>query len=106
MVSNLGLLTREGVEHFYPIFKDMQNWENENYHDEFPTVPFADKPKGPNAADEYRNRLEKIGYTRVKQKNGELIKIRAVCVWDTVGSLGIPKVSWLPKLRLTPDNDE
>ncbi|KAI9166767.1 hypothetical protein HJFPF1_02881 [Paramyrothecium foliicola] len=100
MVGNLGLLTREGVEHFYPIFKDMQNWENEDYDDPFPNVPFPDKPKGPHAADEYRARLEKLGYTRVVQETGELIKIKAVCVWDTVGSLGIPRIAWLDRIAV------
>ncbi|KAL6823960.1 hypothetical protein V8C40DRAFT_279807 [Trichoderma camerunense] len=93
MIGNLGLLTREGLEYFYPIFKDMENWNNDNYDDEFPGQPFPNKPKGPNAAAVYRKRLEELGYTRVYQENGELIKIKAVCVWDTVGSLGIPKVS-------------
>lgn len=106
MVGNLGLLTREGLEYFYPIFKDMENWINDKYEDEFPGQPFLNKPKGPNAADEYRARLEKLGYTRVYQENGELIKIKAVCVWDTVGSLGIPKVSWLDKIGIRPINDE
>ncbi|KAL7935988.1 hypothetical protein V8C35DRAFT_296556 [Trichoderma chlorosporum] len=106
MVANLGLLTREGLEYFYPIFKDMENWNNDKYKDEFPGQPFANKPKGPNAAEVYRKRLEELGYTRVYQENGELIKIKAVCVWDTVGSLGIPKVPWLEKIGIYPSNEE
>lgn len=105
MIGNLGLLTREGLEYFYPIFKDMENWNNDDYDDEFPGQPFPNKPKGPNAAAVYRKRLEELGYTRVYQENGELIKIKAVCVWDTVGSLGIPKVSWLDKIGIHPSND-
>lgn len=106
MVDNLGLLTREGVESFYPIFKDMQNWREPNYQDPFPTNPFPRKPKGPGAADEYRRRLEERGLTRVFQQNGRLITIKAVGVWDTVGSLGIPQVSWLNKLGYRPANEE
>ncbi|KAL6403878.1 hypothetical protein AUP68_13251 [Ilyonectria robusta] len=108
MVGALGLLTREGVEHFYPIFKDMQHWMDDHYKDPFPNVPFPNKPKGPNAAKEYRARLESLGYTRVKQDggDGELIKIKAVCVWDTVGSLGVPRVAWLDKLGIRADNEE
>lgn len=106
MVGNLGLLTREGVEHFLPIFKDMQNWMNPDYKDPFPDTPFSNKPKGPDAADEYRARLEKLGYTRVYQGTGELITIKAVCVWETVGSLGIPRVAWLDKWGIRPSNDE
>ena len=72
----------------------------------FPDVPFPDKPKGPNAADEYRARLEKMGYTRVVREDGELIKIKAVCVWDTVGSLGVPRIAWLDRLGIRADNHE
>lgn len=106
MIGNLGLLTREGVEHFYPIFKDMQNWRNDDYADPFPKSPFPDKPKGPRAADEYRARLAKMGYTRVDQRSGDLITIKAVCVWDTVGSLGIPRITWLDKMGIRPSNNE
>lgn len=84
----------------------MQNWMNDDYDDPFPTVPFPAKPKGPEAADEYRSRLEKLGFTRVKQVSGELIRIKAVCVWDTVGSLGIPKVGWLDRMGIRADNEE
>lgn len=106
MVAKIGLLTREGIEHFYPIFKDMQNWGNEHYVDPFAGVPFKDKPKGAHADVEYRARLEKMGYTRVYQNSGNLIKVKGVCVWDTVGSLGIPKIPWLEKLGVRPNNDE
>ncbi|KAF7552025.1 hypothetical protein G7046_g7540 [Stylonectria norvegica] len=100
MISQLGLLTRDGVDHFYPIFKDMQHWMDEDYEDPFPNIPFSNKPKGLGAAKEYRARLEKLGYTRTRQigdngESGDLIKIKAVCVWDTVGSLGVPRVAWL-----------
>lgn len=60
MVSDLGLLTREGMEYFYPIFKDMQNWSNDKYDDPFPTMPFTNKPKGKNAAATYRERLIEV----------------------------------------------
>ncbi|KAI1143808.1 hypothetical protein F5Y05DRAFT_418041 [Hypoxylon sp. FL0543] len=85
MISDLGLLTREGMEFFYPIFSDMQNWMNEKYKDQFPQMPFPDKPKGPHAAEEYRNRLVEEGYTRVRQDKGrgELINVKAIGVWDT-----------------------
>lgn len=106
MIANLGLLTREGVEHFYPIFKDMQHWMDDDYDDPFPNSPFPDKPKGPHADEEYRVRLAKMGYTRVQQQNGAPITIKAVCVWDTVGSLGIPRIAWLEKMGIRPSNDE
>lgn len=106
MIANLGLLSREGSEYFYSVFSDMQNWENDDYDDPFPDKPFPNKPKGPKAADEYRERLEKMGMTRVYQASGEMIKVKAVCVWDTVGSLGIPNIAWLEKLGIRASNDE
>ncbi|KAI1098074.1 hypothetical protein F4804DRAFT_350818 [Jackrogersella minutella] len=60
MISDLGLLTREGMEFFYPVFKDMQNWMNTEYKDQFPKIPFPDKPKGPHAAEEYRKKLVEV----------------------------------------------
>ncbi|KAI5924869.1 hypothetical protein F4810DRAFT_709060 [Camillea tinctor] len=92
LISDLGLLTREGMEYFYPVYKDMQNWLNPRYNDPFPNLPFADKPKGPNADDIYRERLVEMGYTRTREKKGQgdFIKVKAIGVWDTVGSLGIP----------------
>ncbi|KAI0458317.1 hypothetical protein F5B21DRAFT_22857 [Xylaria acuta] len=102
MVSDLGLLTREGMNYFYPIFKDMQNWSNEQYDDPFPTMPFTNKPKGDNAASIYRELLIEKGYSRVKESNGQgsLIRVLAVGVWDTVGSLGIPDVELLSRLGI------
>ncbi|KAG5658748.1 hypothetical protein KAF25_007301 [Fusarium avenaceum] len=102
MIGALGLLTREGVEFFYPIFKDMQHWMDDDYDDPFPNIPFPDKPKGKNAAEEYRARLEQLGFTRVRreQGQGDIITIKAVGVWDTVGSLGIPRIAWLDKLGI------
>lgn len=106
MIGKLGLLTREGIEHFYPIFKDMQNWQKYDYEDPFPDIPFRNKPKGPAADGEYRFRLEKLGLTRVYQNTDQLITVKAIGVWDTVGSLGIPKIPWLEKLGVRPSNDE
>ncbi|KAI0440870.1 hypothetical protein F4803DRAFT_525742 [Xylaria telfairii] len=102
MVSDLGLLTREGMEYFYPIFKDMQNWSNEQYEDPFPTMPFTNKPKGEDAASVYRERLIEKGYSRVQGNDGQdsLIRILAIGVWETVGSLGIPDVEILSRLGI------
>ncbi|KAI1121118.1 hypothetical protein F5Y10DRAFT_288902 [Nemania abortiva] len=85
MISDLGLLTRDGMEYFYPIFKDMQNWSNDHYDDPFPTMPFTNKPKGENAAAVYRERLIEKNYTRVKENKGQgaLIRVLAIGVWDT-----------------------
>ncbi|KAF3347560.1 hypothetical protein HYQ45_004972 [Verticillium longisporum] len=84
MISKLGLLTREGVEMFYPIFKDMQHWKSpqggKKYRDKFPDKPFSNKPHGDGAAEIYRARLEALGLTRVRQNKGtgDLIKVKAI----------------------------
>jgi hypothetical protein len=68
MVGDLGLLTREGIESFYPIFKDMENWMDDDYKDPFPKVPFADKPKGIKAANAYKKKLEEVGASPVPSR--------------------------------------
>ena len=54
IIRDIGLLNRSGMNSFYPIFKDQQNFRNDRYNDIFPTVPFSRKPK--NARD-YKQRL-------------------------------------------------
>lgn len=102
MIGNLGLLTREGMEFFYPIFKDMQNWRTKGYKDPFPGVPFNNKPMGDDAVEDYRRALIEKGYTRVFEASGfgKLITIKAVAVFDTVGSLGVPSIAWMKKLGI------
>lgn len=108
MIGNLGLLTQEGMEFFFPIFKDMQNWQTRNYKDPFPGIPFGDKPMGDAAAVDYRQKLLEHGYTRIYEGggSGKLITIKAVAVFDTVGSLGIPSVAWMENLGLSHTTSE
>ncbi|KAK3996027.1 hypothetical protein QBC44DRAFT_5628 [Cladorrhinum sp. PSN332] len=108
MISDIGLLTREGMEYFYMVFKDMQHWRDEEWEDPFPEEPFGSKPWGEGAGEMYRRMLVERGLSRVNQDGGEgpLIKVRAVAVWDTVGSLGIPNVSLLNKVGLGKSTKE
>jgi len=48
------------MDEFYPIFKDQENFKTLDYKDTFPDVPFSNKPKGHNAAKEYKRRLEEV----------------------------------------------
>lgn len=102
MIGDLGLLTRKGMEFFYPIFKDMQNWRTPQYKDPFPRMPFENKPRGENAEEAYREMLLSKGLTRVHENGGKgpLIRVTAVGVWDTVGSLGVPRTSWMETLGI------
>jgi len=61
MISDLGLLTREGMEFYYQIFKDMENWRTPNYKDPFPGMPFENKPLGEDAESVYRQKLLEVG---------------------------------------------
>lgn len=108
MIGSLGLLTREGMEFFFPIFKDMQNWQTKNYKDPYPNVPFENKPRGENAAEAYRRMLIEKGLTRVFEGggSGKLITIKAVAVFDTVGSLGVPSIAWMKKLGIDHTTSE
>jgi len=60
IIRDIGLLNRDGMNSFYPIFKDQQNFRNDRYHDIFPTVPFSNKPKN---AQEYKQRLLTVSYS-------------------------------------------
>ncbi|KAH8752519.1 hypothetical protein F5883DRAFT_433100 [Diaporthe sp. PMI_573] len=108
MIGSLGLLTREGMEFFYPVFKDMQNWQTKKYKDPYPGIPFDNKPMGENAAEDYRRLLIEKGLTRVFEGNGsgKLITIKAVAVFDTVGSLGVPSIAWMKKLGIDHTTSE
>ncbi|KAG8156665.1 hypothetical protein KVR01_013456 [Diaporthe batatas] len=108
MIGSLGLLTREGMEFFFPVFKDMQNWQTKKYKDPYPGVPFDNKPMGENAAETYRNMLIEKGLTRAYEGGGfgKLITIKAVAVFDTVGSLGVPTIAWMKKLGIDHTTSE
>lgn len=76
MIGDLGLLTREGMEHFYSIFKDMENWRTPHYDDPFPNDPFPNKPWGDNAEETYRQKLLEVRAGRSPRKFSLLISSR------------------------------
>ncbi|TVY90906.1 Uncharacterized protein LAWI1_G002565 [Lachnellula willkommii] len=106
MIDNIGILTRSGMDEFYPIFKDQQNFRYFKYKDMFPDVPFSNKPSGYNAPKKYKQMLEERDLTRVHDPDGSKIRVQAVAVWDTVGSLGIPNISILARLGLPHSTKE
>ncbi|MCJ1434448.1 hypothetical protein MMC27_003816 [Xylographa pallens] len=89
LIADLGLLTRAGMTSFYPIFKDWENQVKEGYVSPWPDLPFPKKP--PFSDPRYTKELERLNMTRLR------IPIKAVGVWDTVGSLGIPDIGLWPK---------
>lgn len=92
LIDSIGLLTREGLPSFAEIFKDFEHRYDSSYRPSQPDVPIRKKPSASNPA--YAKQLERAGLTRLN------IPIKAIGVWDTVGSLGIPRVDWLEALRL------
>lgn len=92
MIGDLGLLTKEGLPYFPEIFEDYLHRKDSRYVPKFVDVPFPNKP--PFDDPRYVEELERRGFT----VRG--IPIKAIGVWDTVGSLGVPRVPWLENLRL------
>ncbi|KIW38353.1 uncharacterized protein PV06_09325 [Exophiala oligosperma] len=91
MIGDLGLLTRAGLPFFNEIFEDWEHRIDERYVSKFPDTPFPDKGPFDKA---YVHELVRMGLTTVS------VPIKAICCWDTVGSLGIPRVGWLESLGL------
>lgn len=60
MISDVGLLTRRGMEFFYMVYKDMQHWRDEEWEDPFPGEPFDNKPWGEGAGEVYRGMLVEV----------------------------------------------
>lgn len=101
MVVSLGLLTPDGLDHFYAIFEDYENMgDRHRAADQF-IVPALPEYGGQEGKDkilwenqrmhQYRLGLKKLGFTRDTYRDGTTeITVKAVGVWDTVGALGIP----------------
>ena len=92
LIGGVGLLTKAGLPYLAEVFKDFENRKNPNYQPANPDSPFPNKPS---ASDpRYEEELEKLHLTRLD------IGIKVVGVFDTVGSLGIPRIPWLERLHL------
>lgn len=92
LIAGVGLLTKAGLPYLAEVFKDFENRKNPKYQPANPDSPFPNKPS---ASDpRYEEELEKRNLTRLD------IDIKVVGVFDTVGSLGIPRIPWLEKLHL------
>ena len=92
LISEVGLLTKKGLHALPAVFKDVQHRRDANYRSKNPNVPFPNKPSA--NSPRYVEELEHRGLTRLD------IPIKAIGVWDTVGSLGTPRVGWLTRVGL------
>ncbi|MCJ1436809.1 hypothetical protein MMC27_006191 [Xylographa pallens] len=112
LIDNVGVLTRAGLPYLDVIFKDFENRADPDYASSYPNVPFPNKPSSSNP--QYRKELQRRKLSLLN------VPIKAVAVWETVGtlpsspphehddrklkppagSLGIPRVPWLEGLGL------
>lgn len=100
LISDLGLLTRDGLDHLVNIFADWESAGRDHYtsllaqHNAAFTLPAnVDTADARSYLAAYRAELHRLGWTRT-------VDITAVAVWDTVGALGIPVNPILQRLGL------
>ncbi|KAF2086716.1 hypothetical protein K490DRAFT_15318, partial [Saccharata proteae CBS 121410] len=94
LIGQVGMLTKKGLGALAAIFDDVIHRRDRHYRDRNPTIPFAHKPS---ASDpRYREELARRGMTHLN------VTVKAIGVWDTVGSLGAPRIGWLTKVGLQP----
>lgn len=92
LIGEIGLLTKKGLNALPEVYQDVQHRRDSNYVPAHPDVPFSRKPS---ASDpRYATELERRGLTRLD------IPIKCIAVWDTVGSLGIPRIGFLQRVGL------
>ncbi|KAL9086266.1 MAG: hypothetical protein Q9159_004272 [Coniocarpon cinnabarinum] len=87
LIASIGVLTKAGLSAFPVIYKDFQHRFERGYQSPAPDLPFPNKP--PARSPEYGAELEHRHLTTLN------VRIKAIGVWDTVGSLGVPRVQWL-----------
>ena len=44
-IATVGLLSRRGMDNFYPVFDDWENQVKPHYRSKWPNLPFPNKPK-------------------------------------------------------------
>ncbi|KAF1986378.1 hypothetical protein K402DRAFT_332875 [Aulographum hederae CBS 113979] len=88
MVSSVGLLTKEAMAGFYDIFKDYENAGEKAYKPRYPKTHSEFKLE--RSSDEAHEYLQAYKAELLRNKLIRDVDIKAIGVWDTVGSLGIP----------------
>ncbi|KAL2355458.1 hypothetical protein BJ546DRAFT_688960 [Cryomyces antarcticus] len=98
LISEVGVLTKAGLPYLGEIFKDVQHRHDPHYRPKHRYLPFSPNvfPEGkPSTSDPaYRKELQRRGLSRLNAT------VKAIGVWDTVGSLGIPRIGWLEKFGI------
>lgn len=86
LIASIGLLTKEGMESFYPIFMDWEHQNNPNYKPGYETAIWP-KEGRPKMGSSY---YQALASKRLSQPKIPVVK--AIAVFDTVGSLGVPDI--------------
>ncbi|KAL2356922.1 hypothetical protein BJ546DRAFT_837577 [Cryomyces antarcticus] len=106
LIASLGLLKKSKMQYFYMIFKDWENAGNPDYTPTFLKERFEKNGFDPNiipaAPKSYTPREDIENYLRkyraiLTNALTQEVTIKAIGVWDTVGSLGIPVSPWVNK---------
>ncbi|KAK5169847.1 uncharacterized protein LTR77_005825 [Saxophila tyrrhenica] len=92
LIDNIGILTNAGLPYLAEIFRDTKHQHDRDYQPKYPDIPFKNKPSANDP--EYLDELVRLRLTTPD------VPIKVVGVWDTVGSLGVPKIGWLTRLGL------
>jgi uncharacterized protein (DUF2235 family) len=79
LIRAIGLLTRQGLVYFFPIFQDWMHQSSPDWKSPYPKEPWENRP-APDSP-EYRRKLLELELTRPD------IPIKAIGVWDTVGGM-------------------
>lgn len=98
MVACLGLLTKSAMTYFYQVFEDFENAGDSTYVPKLPKYYPGFEVKVPvKNLNEY---LQAYAAELRRHKLTREVRIKAVGVWDTVGSLGLPIQPWLQKVGM------
>ena len=90
--------SRIGLPALAEIFRDVKHQHDKRYSPKNPDVPYPNKP---NASDpRYTEELEGRGMTTRD------VKIKVIGVWDTVGSLGLPRIGFLTRLGIQSEESK
>ena len=92
LIDGVGLLTKDGLPYLAEVFRDWENRKNPTYQPANPDLPFPNKPSV--SDPRYKKLLLKNHLSKLD------VVIKVVGVWDTVGSLGIPRIGWVEKLPI------
>jgi hypothetical protein len=96
MIGALGLLEKSAMSHFYAVYDDFENAGDADYVPKLPTAyPKFEIKVSPKDLNAYLTAYKK---ELLKHRMTRLVKVKAIGVFDTVGSLGVPVVPWLQRI--------